>query len=66
MGTCIFLIGDYFRAKGKKEYVMNAFFTPILSVFQDPFAANVACLCIGALYFAALIRSQLNKGEGAH
>ena len=45
---------------------MNAFFTPILSVFQDPLAANVAFLCIGAFYFVALIRSQLTKGEGAH
>jgi hypothetical protein len=45
---------------------MNAFFTPILGVFQDPWVANMAFLCIGALYFAALIRSQSNKGEGAH
>ena len=40
--------------------------TPILAYIHASWATNVAFLCIGALWIAALIRSQLNKGEGAH
>lgn len=40
--------------------------TPILAFFHDPWVANVAFLCIGVFYFGALIRSRLDKGEGAH
>lgn len=45
---------------------MNEFFTPVLAFFQDPWVGSLAILCIVVLYFAALIRSQTNKGEGAH
>jgi hypothetical protein len=45
---------------------MNGFFTPIIAVSHDPWVANLAVLCLVVLYFAALIRSQTNKGEGAH
>lgn len=45
---------------------MNELFTPIFASFHDPLVASLAFLCIGAFYFAALIRSQTNKGEGAH
>jgi hypothetical protein len=40
--------------------------TSIFAYIHDPWATNAAFLCIGALWIAALIRSQLNKGEGAH
>lgn len=39
---------------------------PILAVFHDPWVARVAILCLIVLYFSALVRSQTNKGEGAH
>ena len=45
---------------------MNEFFTPIFAYFQDTGVASLAILCLVVLYIAALIRSQTNKGEGAH
>jgi hypothetical protein len=40
--------------------------TSILALLQQSWGTNAAFLCIGVLYFAALIRSRTNKGEGAH
>ncbi|HUA64609.1 MAG TPA: hypothetical protein VME24_02100 [Alphaproteobacteria bacterium] len=45
---------------------MNEFITPILAYFHDPWVGSLAILCLVGLYIAALIRSQTNKGEGAH
>jgi hypothetical protein len=45
---------------------MNEFLTPVFAVVHDPWVANLAVLCLVVLYIAALIRSQTNKGEGAH
>lgn len=42
-------------------------FSPILAAsYHSPWIANIAMLCIGVLWIVALIRSQTNKGEGAH
>jgi hypothetical protein len=41
--------------------------SPILASYdQSPWTANVAIFCIGVLWILALVRSQTNKGEGAH
>ncbi len=55
------------QGKRTKEYIMNGSITPVFAFFHDPWVANLAILCLVALYIAALIRSQTNKGEeGAH
>ena len=37
--------------------------TPMLAFFHDPWVAGAAFICLGLLYFGALIRSQSKEPE---